>query len=150
MTTQVWISTAKEPDGSGLAPDWLHAGELNQGREVELWSAVQRYLGLRAGRSGRSVDFYADLYPDSPGYGVLFPATAGSPDHSHVNVAAPTRFWLALLWTGPPARTLIAVEQASLAHLVRRPPESHPGLLTPVVPVGMQLGAADGVFFREP
>lgn len=148
MATEVWISPATDPDRSALGPEWRVVGELDEGRETDLWKVVQGYLGYRAFSKQRSVQFYADLDADSVGYQELLGAQPGVPRELSV-AGSSASFWLALRWAGPPPRTFFASQQASLAHLARRQPESHPGrLLKPRVPVGMRLHASEGGFFE--
>jgi hypothetical protein len=146
MATQVWISTSNDPDRDDLGPEWRHAGDLDEHRETELWKVVQAYLGFRTFPPRQSVEFYADLDPDSSGYQELLTAQPGLP-HQGGLAGLRSRFWLALRWEGPPVRILFATQQARLAPLKRRPPEPHPGLLKRPAQVGMRLQAPRGGFF---
>lgn len=147
MTTQVYVSTSAAADLGSLGSDWQYVGTLDQSREGELWKVVQRYLGVRSARkSERVVEGYLDLDPDSDGYRHLLAARPGSPEHGELTGSG-ARFWLALQWDGPPAKTLFARQQAELAPLARRPPEPHPGLRRPGTPVGLRLTADSSGFF---
>jgi hypothetical protein len=102
VTTQLWISTANNPDRTALGQDWLHAGSLDERRESDLWKVVQGQLGHRAPSTRRSVAFYADLDPTSPGYKALTSTEPHRPDADDTPSAQ--EFWLALRWNGPPVR----------------------------------------------
>lgn len=143
MTIEVWVSTHPDPDRSALGPQWALAGQLDQGREDEVWKVVQGYLGLRAESRWRSVEFYADLDPDSEGYRALHDAVPGD-DLARSRL----KFWLALRWGGPPPRVFFTARQAQLATLQRRPPPPHPGRRELTRPVGVKLveNARSGLF----
>lgn len=65
---------------------------------VTLWGVIQGYLGLRAVSRARSVDFYADLDPDSPGHQRLLAAESSLASRPLVD-DKDCRYWLAR--TGP-------------------------------------------------
>jgi hypothetical protein len=143
------MSTSDDPDRADLGHEWDYIGDLNEGRETDLWKVVQGYLGSRDPSQRRSVEFYADLDPDSTGSQELL---ARRPDrHREFDGASSSvHFWLALRWAGPPPRIFFTSQPATLAVLSRHPPESHPGCLKRLVPVGMQLRANEGGFFDAP
>jgi hypothetical protein len=109
---------------------------------------VQGHLGLRAVARRPRVDFYADLDPDSLGYQALLAVEPNLTSHRGFGTSD-ARFWLALQWAGPPARTFFSSQHARFApSQQRRAPEPHPGLVKQPTIVGMQLTAADaGHFF---
>jgi hypothetical protein len=144
MATELWISTTDAPDRLTLESHWLLAGQVNEGRETELWRVVQGHLGLRATSRPRSVEFYADMEPDSDGYQALLEARPSGVDRLN---GSRIQVWVALRWAGPPEKTFFATQPAELAPMTRRPPEPHPGL-PKSIPVGMKLAAADGELFR--
>jgi hypothetical protein len=147
MSTQLWVSTAADPDRSKLGDEWSPAGELAEGRESDLWRVVQGYLGLRSPSRLRKVQFYADLDPATAGYQQLLQL---DPELAGPRTAAPgAAFWLALRWEGPPPGIFFAARQARLAVLQRRPPERHPGLRRPVQPVGMEVVAGPAGMFTK-
>jgi hypothetical protein len=137
VTTWVFIATSGDRSRDSLDTDWHLAGWIDESREQELWKVVQRYIGLRSSREPSSVEFYAHLDPDSPGYHLLLDAR---PDpHREKLDGSNAQCWLALAWDGPPRRMLFSVAPAVLAPLARRPPTHHPGLVKPGTPVGMRL-----------
>ena len=147
MSTEIWISTANNPDRKELGSEWHCAGSLAEHREVDLWKVIQGYLGLRAVSGTRSVNFYADLDVDSLGYQKLL---EGEPNlgSTHLLTNSRYRFWLALRWSGPPPRTFFCSQRALLAPpQTRRPPEPHPGLSKRPAIVGMRLASDQGVLF---
>ncbi|WP_106350804.1 hypothetical protein [Antricoccus suffuscus] len=147
MSTEIWISTAKNPDKRELEPEWHYAGRLEVSRETDLWKVVQGYLGFRAVSSLRSVDFYADLDVDSPGYQKLLEAEPGL-GTTHLLTNSEYRFWLALKWSGPPSRIFFAAQRALLEPpQTRHRPEPHPGRLKRPLIVGMRLATNDGRLF---
>lgn len=147
MTTQIWISTSNDPGKAELGPEWRYAGDLDEHRETDLWKVVQGCLGLRAASRRRSVDFYADLDPDSPGYQTLLAAEPNVTRRRPLG-DSDIRFWLALHWAGPPVRMFFSAQHARFAFgQQRRPPEPHPGLLKKPAIVGMRLTANTSGFF---
>jgi hypothetical protein len=146
MRVLVWVSDFAQPDMVKLdEPEWRKIGTLDGHREVEVWKVVQGYLGLRAGTSRRSAEFYADVDQDNPWYQQLSDKYLDVSRGTGLGGAGDS-FWLALELVDA-HRLLISVRRATIGPMGRRPPEPHPGLLKPGVPVGFRLVAGDrGIF----
>ena len=88
----MYVTTNPSPDQSQLGPEWLLAGELDQGRERDVGKVLQGQLGLRAPSRERAVEFYADLRPESPGYRALFASEATNSGFNQTLEGSKTRF----------------------------------------------------------
>ena len=153
MNNPIWISTATQcPDASPGSDEvgadlWQEVGLLASS-EADLVQHVQRRLGLRS-TAPRSAKGYLAAYPASPWVADVLSRYPGL-QHGSGAADAPDRFWLAVDVTSGAAtpRFLVGVKQARLTTLQRRPPEAHPGLIEPTVPLPISLPAAGGQVFR--
>nr|QGW61223.1 hypothetical protein ICEMyc226_00191 [Mycolicibacterium sp.] len=135
---KVWVSTtAREAalGGDGPGVHWQHVGSINTTQEKELWSLVQVHLGLKAG-APLPKGFYLDGLSSSPW--IAEAKERGSACES---------FWLAIDPFGDASRYFVTVNRSTVGSLARRAPETHPGLVSRPISVGIRLSSKDSRLF---
>ena len=129
-----------------LDDHWEQVGEVDTANEPDAQRFWQGMWKVKAASREKSAKFYIMVDPATAWYSAIDPEARTRLGRGwSVTGAAP--FWLAFHWAIPEARTYYAIRPSTFATLMRRPPESHPGLKVSRTAVAIQVTRGEERFF---